>query len=113
MPTKAIATKGPTFPAGIPPYPGGKRRLLPAILGLVAEAVPPREWRRRTFADGFMGAGTVALTAKALGFQSVVANDIAERSAIVGVGAARERLGEAARRRRREPVQRTRSSEAK
>jgi hypothetical protein len=68
----------------IPPYPGSKRRLLPAIFGLVDSVCPRSSWASLVFADPFLGSGSVSLTAKALAFKKVVANDIAEQSAVVG-----------------------------
>ena len=65
----------------LPPYLGGKRRLCPLILALVAEQVPRAEWPSLTLLDPFSGGGSVALFAKAHGFQ-VVASDLAERAAI-------------------------------
>lgn len=62
----------------LPPYFGGKRRLVSAIFkhAPTADQAP-------VFADAFMGGGSVSLMAKALGYQ-VKANDIADRSCIVG-----------------------------
>jgi site-specific DNA-adenine methylase len=57
----------------LPAYFGGKRKLAKKIL-MYAEG--------KTFIDGFMGGGSVALLAKARG-KRVIANDIAERSAVV------------------------------
>jgi len=68
----------------LPPYPGGKRRLLPAIFGLIKSVTPPPSWPTLAFADPFLGGGAVALMAKALGFGRVAANDLAARSVIVG-----------------------------
>jgi len=68
----------------LPPYPGGKRRLLPGIFGLINSVCPKALWPTFTFADPFLGGGAVALTAKALGFRLVMANDLAARSVIVG-----------------------------
>lgn len=58
----------------LPSYFGGKRKLAAKIMNY-AEG--------KTFIDAFMGAGSVSLLAKARGFK-VIANDIAERSGIVG-----------------------------
>jgi 16S rRNA G966 N2-methylase RsmD len=66
------------------PYPGGKRLLLPAIFGLIDSVCPRASWPGLVFADPFLGGGAVALAAKAQGFGHVVANDIAERSTLVG-----------------------------
>jgi adenine-specific DNA methylase len=67
----------------LPPYLGGKRRLCPLIFREIDRVVPRRLWSGLTFLDAFMGAGSVALYAKALGFK-IVATDIAERSIVVG-----------------------------
>jgi hypothetical protein len=68
----------------LPPYPGGKRRLLPLIFGLLDSVLPRASWANLTFADPFLGGGSVSLTAKALGFGEVIASDAAEQSALVG-----------------------------
>jgi hypothetical protein len=73
-----------SFLQALPPYPGGKRQLLPGIFGLINSVCPRSSWGTLTFADPFLGGGAVALTAKALGFQRVLANDLATRSVIVG-----------------------------
>ena len=75
---------GPAYLRALPPYPGGKRRLLPAIFGLIESVCPQASWPDLVFADPFLGGGAVALAAKAQGFGHVVANDIAERSTLVG-----------------------------
>jgi adenine-specific DNA methylase len=62
----------------LPPYFGGKRGMVPQIFRHVP---PPAE--APVFVDAFMGGGSVALYAKARGYR-VIANDIAERSAIIG-----------------------------
>ena len=72
----------PLFDA-LPAYLGGKRRLVPKIFGALATVVPPEEWPGQSFLDPFLGAGSVALYAKARGFQ-VVAGDLARRSVVVG-----------------------------
>lgn len=72
------------FLEALPSYPGGKRRLLPGIFGLIDTVCPKTLWPTLTFADPFLGSGAVALTAKALGFRRVLANDLATRSVIVG-----------------------------
>ena len=75
---------GPAYLKALPPYPGGKRRLLPVIFGLIHSVCPWASWPDLVFADPFLGGGAVALAAKAQGFGHVVANDIAERSALMG-----------------------------
>lgn len=62
----------------LPPYFGGKRRLV----GEIFKHVPPPA-EAPVFIDAFLGGGSVSLYAKARGYQ-VLANDIAERSHIVG-----------------------------
>ena len=62
----------------LPPYHGGKRRLLPHIFRHVP---PPSE--APTFVDAFLGGGAVSLYAKARGYR-VICNDVAERSSIIG-----------------------------
>jgi len=73
-----------SFLRAAPPYAGSKRHLLPAVFGLLDSALPRVSWADLTFADPFLGGGSVCLTAKALGFAEVVASDIAEQSALVG-----------------------------
>ena len=62
----------------LPSYLGGKRRLL----GEIFREVPPVE-DAPIFVDAFLGGGSVSLYAKARGYR-VIANDIADRSIIVG-----------------------------
>lgn len=62
----------------LPPYFGGKRRLV----GEIFKHVPPPA-EAPVFIDAFLGGGSVSLYAKARGYE-VLANDIAERSHIVG-----------------------------
>ena len=57
---------------------------MPAIFGLIGSICPRAAWHTMVFADPFLGGGSVALTAKALGFEQVLANDLATRSIIVG-----------------------------
>ncbi|MDH4036393.1 MAG: DNA adenine methylase [Candidatus Krumholzibacteria bacterium] len=64
--------------AALPPYQGGKRRLLGQIFKYL-----PRPAEAPVFVDAFLGGGSVSLYAKARGYR-VVANDIALRSQIVG-----------------------------
>lgn len=62
----------------LPPYFGGKRRLL----GRIFKHIPkPRD--APVLVDAFMGGGSVSLFAKARGYR-VIANDIALRSYVVG-----------------------------
>jgi hypothetical protein len=67
----------PVWVKGLPPYRGGKRRLVGQIFAELATVLPPTEWPHRTVVDPFSGGGAVALQAKALGF-SVVAGDLSE-----------------------------------
>ena len=64
--------------AALPPYQGGKRRLLGQIFKHM-----PRPAEAPVFVDAFLGGGSVSLYAKARGYR-VVCNDIALRSQIVG-----------------------------
>src|SRR4051812_32559156 len=64
--------------AALPPYQGGKRRLLGQIFKHL-----PQPTEAPVFIDGFLGGGSVSLYAKARGYR-VVCNDIALRSQIVG-----------------------------
>lgn len=64
--------------AALPPYQGGKRRLLGQIFKHL-----PRPAEAPVFVDAFLGGGSVSLYAKARGYR-VVCNDIALRSQIVG-----------------------------
>ncbi len=64
--------------AALPPYQGGKRRLLGQIFKHL-----PRPAEATVFVDAFLGGGSVSLYAKARGYR-VVCNDVALRSQIVG-----------------------------
>lgn len=66
----------------LPPYLGGKRRLVPLILADLAAELPAAEWPGASFCDPMCGGGAVALAAKAQGFE-VYASDRARRGAIV------------------------------
>ncbi len=68
------------FLQALPPYFGGKQRLLKHIFGLI----PPSS-QAPVLADAFMGGGSVSLFAKAMGYK-VLCNDLAERSAVIGRG---------------------------
>jgi len=81
-----LSQRALSFFHALPPYPGGKRRLLPAIFGLIDSVCPRASWPDLVFADPFLGGGAVALAAKAQGFGHAVVNDIAERSTLVGRG---------------------------
>lgn len=73
----------PPFFDALPGYFGGKRKLAPMLMALLASQVPRFSWSSLTFVDAFLGAGSVSLLAKAYGFQ-VRCNDVAYRSALVG-----------------------------
>ncbi|MFN8179089.1 MAG: DNA adenine methylase [bacterium] len=66
------------FLDALPTYLGGKRRLL----GHIAKALP-RPADAPVLLDAFMGGGAVSLFAKRRGYR-VIANDVADRSVIVG-----------------------------
>ncbi len=67
----------------LPPFLGGKRKLVHLIFSALAKAVPRSDWRSLRFIDPFLGGGSVSLFAKAQGFH-VVCNDLALRSIAVG-----------------------------
>jgi 16S rRNA G966 N2-methylase RsmD len=69
---------------GLPPYPGGKRRLVPWIFANLAHHLPAEKWSSMTFLDAFLGGGAVSLYAKAQGFRQILANDWSNRSQAVG-----------------------------
>ncbi len=70
----------------LPPYYGGKRRLLRWIFGTLAKELPVEQWVTLTFTDLFLGGGSISLYAKAQGFKGVIANDLSERSAFIAKG---------------------------
>lgn len=72
-----------TFSA-LPPYFGGKRKLIRWIFGNIAQVIPAQEWERVTLLDALLGGGSISFYAKAQGFQKILANDISERSQILG-----------------------------
>jgi hypothetical protein len=75
---KRAGRRTPGFMDSLPPYFGGKRRLL----GHIAKALPaPSE--APVLIDAFLGGGAVSLWGKARGYR-VICNDIALRSAVVG-----------------------------
>jgi 16S rRNA G966 N2-methylase RsmD len=67
----------------LPPYLGGKRKLCQTILRELDRILAREHWPGLTFLDGFLGGGSVSLTAKAQGFR-VISADIAARSIAVG-----------------------------
>jgi len=68
------------FMKALPPYFGGKQALVKTIFRLL-----PAVRECPTFADAFLGGGSVSMYAKALGYR-VHCNDLAERSAVLGRG---------------------------
>ena len=68
---------------GLPPFPGGKRRLLNPIFALLAEGLSTSKWASSVFVDPFLGGASVSHLAKRF-FGHVSANDRAERSAAIG-----------------------------
>ena len=71
--------------AAAPPYLGGKRRLAPTIFREIDRVLSREHWAGRRFLDGFLGGGSVSLSAKAQGF-AVISTDIAMRSIVIGEG---------------------------
>ncbi len=69
--------------SALPPWAGGKRKLLPRIFSEVASLIPASEWPNTSFADGFCGGGSVSLAAKALGFGRIYSNDCSNLSNII------------------------------
>ncbi len=72
-----------TYFQALPPYLGGKRKLVRWIFNRLSKAIPVSGWENSTFLDAFSGGGTVSLYAKAQGFQSVYSNDWSERSQFI------------------------------
>ncbi len=73
----------PNFFDGLPAIFGGKRKLAPVLMALLASHISRSSWPSLTFIDAFLGAGSISLLAKFHGFV-VHSNDIAYRSALVG-----------------------------
>jgi site-specific DNA-adenine methylase len=69
--------------AALPPYLGGRRKLVPRIFKEISRIYPPDDWSRLRLVDPFLGGGAVSLYAKARGF-GVLCGDLAECSAIIG-----------------------------
>ena len=69
--------------AALPPYLGGKRRLIPWIFKTLEKAAPRDTWKDLTFLDAFTGGGSVSLYAKAQGFQQILSNDWSYRSQLI------------------------------
>jgi hypothetical protein len=74
--------KNTSFWGALPAYIGGKRKLAPLIFREIDRVIPRAQWPGCRFFDGFAGACSVSLYAKAQGFH-VHSVDIAERSMIV------------------------------
>ncbi len=72
----------PQFFQALPAFFGGKRRLAPLILALVASARPRERWPDTRFFDPMCGGGSVALLAKAQDMH-VTAGDAALRSVVI------------------------------
>lgn len=72
-----------SFLNALPPYFGGKRKLISWIFQMLHQIVPQADWQQKTFLDAFAGGGSVSLFAKAQGFQSVIANDWSDRTQII------------------------------
>jgi hypothetical protein len=77
-----MASPGALLFRGLPAYLGGKRRLCPLIFATLVAHLPRESWAESRFLDPFSGGGSVALCAKALGFD-VSAADCAERALVV------------------------------
>lgn len=75
--------KKPSYFNALPPYMGGKRKLLGWIFGHLSQCMPVSQWQSLSFADAFAGGGSVSLFAKAQGFQKILANDWSARSQLV------------------------------
>lgn len=76
----------PTFSrqfSALPPYLGGKRRLIPWIFQILNQAIPKSHWKDLHFIDAFVGGGSVSLYAKAQGFRQLHCNDWSDRSQII------------------------------
>ena len=67
----------------LPFYFGGKRRLTPWIGSTLDRVCPSDYWSKMTFIDLFCGGGSVALYAKAQGFNQVIINDTSTRSRVI------------------------------
>lgn len=69
--------------SALPPYLGGKRRLLPWIFKTLEKAAPRDTWHTLTFLDAFTGGGSVSLYAKAQGFRQIKSNDYSNRAQLI------------------------------
>ena len=76
--TGATSSRVRGFLQALPPYLGGKRRLIRHIIKAL-----PRPSVAPVLIDAFLGGGSVSLTAKARGYR-VLCNDVALRSAAIG-----------------------------
>lgn len=67
----------------LPPYLGGKQKLVPWIFNRLAQIIPQTEWGKLNFMDAFVGGGSISMAAKVLGFHTIHSNDWSERSQLV------------------------------
>lgn len=67
----------------LPPYLGGKQKLVPWIFNRLSQVIPQGQWTQLRFLDAFVGGGSISMAAKVLGFQSVHSNDWSARSRLV------------------------------
>jgi 16S rRNA G966 N2-methylase RsmD len=77
------STKPAAYFSGLPPYFGGKRKLVKPIFHRLAQHIPQADWYKACFVDAFAGGGSVSLSAKAYGFGQVLSNDLSDRSRLV------------------------------
>jgi adenine-specific DNA methylase len=70
----------------LPPYFGGKRRLLKHIIPLLASELPQRHWSKSSFLDAFAGGGSVSLAAALGGFDKIISNDWSIRGHLIAQG---------------------------
>ena len=73
-----------SFFSACPPFLGGKRRLAGVIFRELDRVIPRQRWSSLTFLDAFMGGASIALFAKAQGFERVIGTDLALRSVTIG-----------------------------
>ncbi len=67
----------------LPPYFGGKRKLVARLFKEVLAVYPREQWSSLRLVDPFLGGGSVSLYAKAQGL-AVLCGDLAQRSVIIG-----------------------------
>ena len=68
--------------SALPPYLGGKRKLVPFIFRRLARVLDPGEWPQTRFLDPMCGGGAISLSAKWHGFETI-SSDISVRSRLV------------------------------